>query len=360
MFRWYGNSAICIVHLAQSETIEDIMKDEWTERGWTLQELLAPTRIRFFNKYWMPMTGDKNDKNHRDDIDEFLVSGPLLSNLRRREPSQILETLERATGIPHDDLQRKFSPSPTEVDKRMTWAARRNTTRVEDVAYSLMGMFDVSLQIAYGEGGDRAFCRLVEAIIQAGDPSVLNWKGEAARHHTSHAIPRSPQSFVGYRDLEFEGGRLEMTMTSLGLRVPLVILPLSISSNMYAGHGYSITLDCPLCPSIKIDIDTNHQLASIDQYALGIVNYSLISHVPGIRSKSAGFILYRQPDLFHYLPACKPECAEFVGLRFSSPKERFTEWKLVEEVGLVEVEFPNIPDEPVCYIDHQYLHTVYL
>lgn len=56
----------------------------------------------------------------------------------------------------------------------MTWAARRKTTRVEDVAYSLMGVFDVSLQIAYGEGGDRAFYRLIEAIMQASDPSVLN------------------------------------------------------------------------------------------------------------------------------------------------------------------------------------------
>ncbi|KAG2367264.1 heterokaryon incompatibility protein-domain-containing protein [Suillus spraguei] len=147
MFRWYGNSAICIVHLAQSETIEDIMEDEWTERGWTLQELLAPARIKFVNKYWVPMTGDRNDKDDKDDINE------------RREPAEILETLERATGIPYDDLRRKFCPSPSEVDKRMTWAARRKTTRVEDVAYSLMGMFDVSLQIAYGEGGDRAFCR---------------------------------------------------------------------------------------------------------------------------------------------------------------------------------------------------------
>ncbi|KIK33235.1 hypothetical protein CY34DRAFT_813772 [Suillus luteus UH-Slu-Lm8-n1] len=361
MFRWYGNSAICIVHLAQSETIEDMMEDEWTERGWTLQELLAPARIKFFNKYWVPMTGDRNDKDDKDDINEFLVSRPLLSSLRRREPAEILETLERATGIPYDDLRRKFCPSPSEVDKRMTWAARRKTTRVEDVAYSLMGMFDVSLQIAYGEGGDRAFCRLIEVIMQAGDPSVLNWKGEAARHHTSRAIPRSPQSFIANRSLEFEGsGQLEMTMTSLGLRVPLVIFPLSVRSNMRAGHGYSITLDCPLCPSIKVDIDTSCRLDSIDQYALGIVNYSLIGHVPGIRGKSAGFILHRAPDVFHCVPVCKPNCTAFVGLKFSPPEERFAEWKLVEEVGLVQVDFPIIPDEPVCYIDRQYLQTVYL
>ncbi|KAG1773225.1 hypothetical protein EV702DRAFT_1048311 [Suillus placidus] len=58
-----------------------------------------------------------------------------------------------------------------------------------------MGVFDVSLQIAYG-GGDRAFCRLIEAIMRAGDPSILNWKGEPAGHPSSHAIPLSPESFV--------------------------------------------------------------------------------------------------------------------------------------------------------------------
>ena len=78
----------------------------------------------------------------------------------------------------------------------MTWAAKRDTTRVEDVAYSLMGIFDVSLQIAYGEGGDRAFCRLIEAIMKAGDPSVLNWNwmSDPAEHHSSSAIPRSPKA----------------------------------------------------------------------------------------------------------------------------------------------------------------------
>ncbi|KAG2042308.1 hypothetical protein BDR03DRAFT_997182 [Suillus americanus] len=151
------------------------------------------------------MTGDRNDK---DDINKFLVSRPWLSSLRRREPAEILETLERATGIPYDDLRRKFCPSPSEVDKRMMWAAGRKTTRVEDVAYSL------------------------------------------------------------------------------GLRVPLVISPdLSTSVRICAGHGYSITLDCPLCPSIKIDIDTSYRLDSVNQYAFGIVNYSLIGGVPGIRDR---------------------------------------------------------------------------
>src|SRR5437588_1217454 len=138
MSRWYYNSYICIVHLAESETIEDIMRDEWIRRGWTLQELLAPVNIKFFNKHWVPMTRDANDKSSKK--------------------TEIMKTLEIAAGIPHKDLQ-KFQPGPVRVDERMMWASRRKTTRVEDVAYCLMGIFDVSLQTAYGEGGDRAFSR---------------------------------------------------------------------------------------------------------------------------------------------------------------------------------------------------------
>jgi hypothetical protein len=62
----------------------------------------------------------------------------------------------------------------------MTWAARRKTTRVEDMAYSLMIIFDLSLhwQIACGETGDQMLGRPIEVIMQASGPSVLNWKGE--------------------------------------------------------------------------------------------------------------------------------------------------------------------------------------
>ncbi|KAJ8596682.1 hypothetical protein M405DRAFT_894208, partial [Rhizopogon salebrosus TDB-379] len=103
----------------------------------------SPGMIKLFNDDWIPTTKDTNDK--------IYSAG-----------SGIMKTLE--------------SGSPR-VDACMTWAARRKTTRAEDVAYSLMGIFDLSLQIACGEAGDRAFCRLIEVIMQAGGPSVLNWNG---------------------------------------------------------------------------------------------------------------------------------------------------------------------------------------
>lgn len=116
---------------------------------------------------------------------------------------------------------------------------------------------------------------------------------------------------------------------------------------MCAGYGYSITLDCLLCPSIKIDIDTSYRLDSVDQYALEIVNHSLVGQ-------------FHSPDTFHCVPVCEPISTTFVGFELFSPEERFAEWELAEEVSLVQVDFPIIRDEPVCYIDCQYLQTVYL
>ncbi|KAG2043149.1 heterokaryon incompatibility protein-domain-containing protein [Suillus americanus] len=345
MFRWYRNSEICIVHLAKSTTIKDILLDEWTERGWTLQELLAPFYIKFFNKYWKPMTNDSNDK-------------------RKEATTEILQTLEKATGIPRDEIYWQFNPGPSKVDERMTWAARRKTTRVEDVAYSLMGIFDVSLQIAYGEGGDRAFCRLIEAIMQAGNPSVLNWKGAAAKHHTSDAIPRSPRSFLDRRELKLaSGGRLEMTMTGLGLRMQLVMLPLSLPLAMATGTGHDrITFDCPLCPNIRIDINVQNSLAHGQyRYALGIINYSLVRdgsrEVVEMQGKSAGFPLKcRKIDLFNSSTSA-PRTTGVVGFETVYLEQIFGPWRKIREEGLIEVNFPITPH---FYIARKYLEIVYL
>ncbi|OAX37463.1 hypothetical protein K503DRAFT_771461 [Rhizopogon vinicolor AM-OR11-026] len=350
MFRWYENSEICIIHLAQSETIEDIMDDEWMKRGWTLQELLAPRKIKLFSSHWLPMTDDRNDKSH--------------------EETKMMKTLERATGIPLDDISIYFSGS-FGVDRRMAWAARRKTTRVEDVAYSLMGIFDVSLQIAYGEGGDRAFCRLIEAIMQSGNPSVLNWTGEAAFHPSfSCAIPKSPQNYEGLTRFP-NLCQLEMTMTSLGLRVPLVVLPLSISSSIYTEQSefeervsqWKVTLECPLCPTIRINF-TEYEENSNCQYALGIVNYSLGScDVPRIPGQSVGFILRRAPE-YRSMPrviVCKPRSEHFPGLKTVFPESHECgQWSKANMTGLVEVNFPEIPSHSYFHISREYVEIVYL
>ncbi|KAI8681067.1 HET domain-containing protein [Fusarium keratoplasticum] len=134
MFRWYRNSSICFIHLARTTSLEDLQSDEWFVRGWTLQELLAPRVTKFFDKDWHPLVDGSNHK----------------------ENSEILQHVIAATRCPEHAL-RDFTPGPFSVGGRMIWAARRKTTRGEDMAYSMMGIFDVTLQTAYGEGAERAF-----------------------------------------------------------------------------------------------------------------------------------------------------------------------------------------------------------
>ncbi|KAF9475474.1 hypothetical protein BDN70DRAFT_814036, partial [Pholiota conissans] len=143
MYRWYKLSDICIAYLGDTDLYLDMEDDRWFTRGWTLQELLAPQKIKFFNRDWNPLTSNEDDKT----------------------AEEINIIIERAAGIDHRSLT-SFTPGIGRgVAYKMAWAARRQTTRAEDIAYCLMGIFGVSFSIAYGEGAERAFLRLIEAIM---------------------------------------------------------------------------------------------------------------------------------------------------------------------------------------------------
>jgi len=148
-----------------------------------------------------------------------------------------MKKIAQVTEIPLSNLKtrrfgiRAFRPGAWDVDKRMAWAANRHVTRGEDMAYSLMGVFDVSIITAYGEGQDRAFCRLIEAIMMAGgSPSILNWSGRQASHPASNCLPASPKSYLGSPDIPRAnhrlGRRLDLSLTSRGLRVCVTLIPL--------------------------------------------------------------------------------------------------------------------------------------
>ncbi|KAF8833322.1 hypothetical protein BDN67DRAFT_872399, partial [Paxillus ammoniavirescens] len=148
MYRWYRYAHICIVHLAGSSSVKDFAREQWFTRGWTLQELLAPKRLRFFGNDW------PNDKSS----------------------AFMLKAISQATDIDVEHLKNfNLNPNLIALSEKMRWAFKRKTTRVEDVAYCLLGIFDINIPIAYGEGG-RAFYRLLEAIAQRSmDPMFFAW-----------------------------------------------------------------------------------------------------------------------------------------------------------------------------------------
>ncbi|KAF8960776.1 hypothetical protein BDZ97DRAFT_1282081 [Flammula alnicola] len=185
MYRWYRDASICITYLSETFSLDDMPHDRWFTRGWTLQELVAPRNIQFYNKNWTRLSTSENDKESPD----------------------TLRVIETATGITPPELS-NFAPGIGDHDahgnhalaRRMVWAADRTTTRGEDTAYSLMGIFGVSISIAYGEGAERAFFRLIEAILTAFKDvfDVLNWAGRpiSTNVHASRLIPSSPRCFL--------------------------------------------------------------------------------------------------------------------------------------------------------------------
>lgn len=158
MFRWYQEAAVCIAYLPdvvlqagendEHTRAEMICSSRWLTRGWTLQEMIAPSRVEFYDSAWKQL-------------------GKMSRHLAKR--------LENATGIPSSVLLKNSPPADWSVAQRMSWASQRQTTRVEDQAYCLLGLFDVSLPLIYGEG-ERAFTRLQEEIIRSStDHSIFAW-----------------------------------------------------------------------------------------------------------------------------------------------------------------------------------------
>lgn len=152
MYRWYQKAAICYVYLTDIPTATDVFNpcvyqayfDEnklfsnsrWFKRGWTLQELIAPSVVEFYAHDWTEI-GTK---------------------------SSLSENIATITGIRRDVLLGSSVQSENAAEK-MSWAAERTTTRVEDRAYSLMGLFDVNMPLIYGEG-NKAFARLQAEILR--------------------------------------------------------------------------------------------------------------------------------------------------------------------------------------------------
>ncbi|KAL5093887.1 hypothetical protein Trisim1_009363 [Trichoderma cf. simile WF8] len=156
MFRWYRDAAICYAYLEDASddiklpitSSSSIGHCRWFTRGWTLQELLAPKEVVFFGAKW--------------------------TTIGRK--TELKEILEQITGIPCANLTGDMRLDQTSVASRMNWAAKRETTREEDIAYCLMGIFDVNMPMIYGEGRN-AFTRLQEEILkQTQDDSLFAWR----------------------------------------------------------------------------------------------------------------------------------------------------------------------------------------
>ncbi|KAJ4250190.1 hypothetical protein NW762_012005 [Fusarium torreyae] len=170
MYRYYQEADVCYAYLADVSTIEELSSSRWFTRGWTLQELIAPHQIIFFDKEWREL-GTK---------------------------ASLVYALSYGTNIPASVLRDNEQLDMTSVTQRMSWAAERITTRKEDRAYSLMGIFGINMPLLYGEG-DKAFYRLQEEIMRVSDDhSLFAW-----RHPGAHGglLAQTPSAFRDSGDM---------------------------------------------------------------------------------------------------------------------------------------------------------------
>ena len=190
MFRWYRRSALTIVHLADISNDGALSSSVWFERGWTLQELLAPRAILFFTQDWSPYKACSSSNHKEDNI--------------------VLAELEKVTNIARHYLT-DFHPGTNDARSRLQWASTRRTTRPEDMAYSLFGVFNLHLPVLYGEPKENALGRLLAEIIsQSGDISVLDWVGEASLYHSCF-----PAHIAVYRTLPFPSSHVDQIQSSM-------------------------------------------------------------------------------------------------------------------------------------------------
>lgn len=288
MFGWYENAEVCYTYLADVPSREtwdldspggSFENSRWFTRGWTLQELVAPSRLVFYATDWSriatrhelamavsSLTGIHwsflRDEDVKDGGDTSHAEEAQASQSTSPEQPRLWDLIDVAGALPariRPRTRRSIAASlrSASIAERMSWAAKRQTTRVEDIAYCLLGIFGVHMPLIYGEGR-QAFIRLQQEIMrQSDDMSILAWnlrfKGNQPlkpirvqfSQFTAHpwkvysysprygrdcpsvgVLAESPASFLGCEDVipsETDSG-VPVSVSSKGLEV---VLPLS-------------------------------------------------------------------------------------------------------------------------------------
>ncbi|KAL4065314.1 hypothetical protein J3A83DRAFT_4375836 [Scleroderma citrinum] len=164
-----------MVHLSDVSDTDTLSSSVWFKRGWTLQELLAPNNILFFKQDWSFY--EDGTSNHKAN-------------------NTIVRELEQATGIESRHLTH-FHPGVDDARSRLRWASTRCTTRPEDIAYSLLGIFNLHIPVLYGESAETALGRLLaEVITKSGDTSILDWIGQPSSFHSCFPATLKPYQIV--------------------------------------------------------------------------------------------------------------------------------------------------------------------
>lgn len=260
MFLWYKNSAVCYSYLSDvsldedpSHPSSDFRESLWFTRGWTLQELLAPERRVFYDANWSLIGAiqDPLGKSHftlpnsTRTIQRSSWSSTF-SDEGRLKTLELGDIVEDITGIRESIITHQKKPATIIVAEKMAWASTRQTSRVEDMAYCLLGIFGVNMPLLYGEGS-RAFVRLQEEIIRViYDHSILAWGFGVRREDRDDVrdwdlFARHPCVFGTFGDIASPVkaiiGGPHYSKTNLGLHIDLPIISFEGKDKSFIGEN---------------------------------------------------------------------------------------------------------------------------
>ncbi|KIO11170.1 hypothetical protein M404DRAFT_128033 [Pisolithus tinctorius Marx 270] len=191
MYKWHANLAATLVFfagVAHPSKPGDPTRSLWITRAWTLQELLSPKVIFFYDSEWKPYLGDTG-ANHK-------------------ESPVIVQELADATKILRGTIV-TFSPDDLGIHEKLRLASSRNATVKEDIAYSLIGIFKSDIRPYYGEGSDTLGHLLEEIVARSGEVAVLAWSGKSSSYNSCLVDSLSIYSQAPYSPPSLEGAEME-------------------------------------------------------------------------------------------------------------------------------------------------------
>ncbi|KAI1734988.1 HET-domain-containing protein [Xylaria scruposa] len=237
MYSYYRNARKCFIYLAdvpgnssgsrlsRTRQLCAVESSRWFTRGWTLQELIASSNREFYAEDWSLIEVD----------------------------NEFMDLIAEVTGIDLNLLEDRKLLSRYCTATRMSWASKRKTTRPEDMAYCLMGIFNISMPILYGEGAKKAFQRLQTEIMNISfDQSIFVWRGPYAN---SGLLANSPLDFADTPTLGLwaPANLAPTTMTNVGFHARLLFCK---QDSYYANH--------PLAAAeFDLLLDANRRLAAV-------------------------------------------------------------------------------------------------
>jgi len=267
MFRWYCDAVICYAYISDITAggRRSLSECRWLTRGWTLQEMIAPDRVHFYDVNWdclgsrISLAAQLSESSgihasvllRRHPIPSIKVQtgiGVVIGlEARKLHTAELAKSECRCCKRAEEEyvhvMMDRFS-----VAQKMKWASKRTTTREEDIAYCLMGLFDVNMPLLYGEG-QKAFYRLQKAILEiSSDHSILAFRTDPFMGFffgQSSLLASDPTVFrdeIHNMQMPTRGTHINLSGTTISIEI--LICPLERSPTY--GSNYLGILDCAI------------------------------------------------------------------------------------------------------------------